>query len=101
MNFQFLFGRRRFEFPCTIEIENTRESLHAHVEIDGDFVIAPGDQVRVIDAPEHPTFGEKIVVRRRAVVTRASALERFWTKLTGNLELNELYDVSFTERRSL
>jgi hypothetical protein len=101
MNFLSPFVRQRYEFPCTIEIENTRESLHAHVEIEGDFVIAPGDQVRVIDAPEHPPFGEKIVVRRRAIVTRAGALERFWTRLAGNLELNELYDVSFTERRSL
>ena len=94
-------GRRRYEFPCTIEIENTPESLHAHVELDGDFVVAPGDEVQVIDAPERPPYGDRIVVRRRAVVTRAGALERIWTRLWGNLELTELYDVSFTERRFL
>ena len=38
--------RRRFEFPCTVEIENTAESLHAHVEFDGDFAIAPGGDNR-------------------------------------------------------
>ena len=36
-----------FEFPCTMEIEHTPESLHAHVEIDGDFVVEPGDEVLV------------------------------------------------------
>jgi hypothetical protein len=94
-------GRRRFELPCTVEIENTPESLHAHVEIDSDFVVEPGDEVQVIDAPERPAYGDKIVVRRTAVVTRAGAAERLWTRLVGNLELTELYDVSFTERRFL
>jgi hypothetical protein len=93
--------RQRFECPCTIEIENTSESLHAHVELDGDFVIAPGDEVLVIDAPERPPSGERIVARRRAVITRASALDRLWTRLAGNLEVTELYDVSFSEKRSL
>jgi hypothetical protein len=95
------FIRRQFEFPCTVEIENTAESLHAHVEFDDDFTIAPGDEVRVIDAPEQPPFGEKIVVRRRAVVTRAGALGKLWTSLAGNLELAELSDVSFSEKRFL
>ena len=93
--------RRRFEFPCTVEIEHTPASLHAHVEIDGDFVIEPGDEVLVLDAPTDIPFGEKIVLRRTAVVTRAGALERAWTKWIGNFELTELYDVSFTERRTL
>ena len=93
-------GRQRFEFPCTVEIENTQESLHAHVEIEG-FTVEPGDEVQVIDAPERPPFGDRIVVRRKAVVIRASAWERMWTRLLGNFELTELYDVSFTERRFL
>ena len=101
MSFLPWLSRQRFEFPCTIEIENTPESLHAHVELDGEFVIAPGDEVQVIDAPGHPAYGNRIVVRRTAVVTRAGALERIWTRLVGNLELTELYDVSFTERRRL
>ena len=93
--------RRRHEFPCTVEIEHTPESLHAHVEIDGDFTIEPGDEVLVLDAPTDIPFGEKLVLRRTAIVTRAGALERAWTKLIGNFELTELYDVSFTERRTL
>ena len=54
MNLLSGLGRRRFELPCTVEIENTPESLHAHVEIDGDFVVEPGDEVQVIDAPGLP-----------------------------------------------
>ena len=50
---------------------------------------------------DRPPYGDQIVVRRKAVVTRAGALERMWTRLVGNLELTELYDVSFTERRFL
>ncbi len=101
MNLTPAFGRRRFECPCTIEIENTPESLHAHVELDGDFIIEPGDEVQVIDAPARPPYGDRIVVRRTAVVTRVGAMERLFTRLLGNFELTELYDVSFTERRFL
>jgi hypothetical protein len=101
MNFLSALGRRRFELPCTIEIENTPESLHAHVTLDGDFVVEPGDEVQVIDAPQRPPYGDRIVARRTAVVTRAGPVERAWTRLVGNFELTELYDVSFTERRVL
>ena len=101
MNLLSGLGRRRFELPCTVEIENTPESLHAHVEIDGDFVVEPGDEVQVIDAPGRPPYGDRIVVRRMAIVTRAGMVERILTRLLGNLELTELYDVSFTERRFL
>ena len=101
MNFLFALGRRRFEFPCTVEIEHSSESLHAHVEIDGDFVIEPGDEVLVLDAPTDIPFGGKITERRTAIITRAGALERLWTRWTGDFELTELYDVSFTERRIL
>ncbi len=92
--------RERFELPCTVEIEHTPRSLHAHVEIDGNFIVEPGDEVLVKDAPTDAPEG-RLKVRRTAVVTRASALERAWTRFIGNFELTELYDVSFTERRRL
>jgi hypothetical protein len=97
------FSRTTMEAPCTIEIEQTAESLHAHVTLDGDIEIRPGDEVLVHDAPTEAEvpFGERAVFRRTATVVRASTLERFWTKLTGNLEFYELYDVSFTERMRL
>lgn len=94
-------SRSAIEVPCTVEIEKTSESLHAHVVLDGDILIEPGDEVLVHDAPTDVPYGERIVVRRNATVSRASYLETLWTKLTGNLEFYELYEVSFTERRRL
>jgi hypothetical protein len=93
--------RRTFETPCTVEIEHSPRSLHAHVEIEGDVEIQPGDQVLVHDAPTDVPYGERVVVRRTATIVRAGFLERLWTRLAGNFELTELYDVSFSERRKL
>ncbi|MCW2316015.1 hypothetical protein M2322_001559 [Rhodoblastus acidophilus] len=101
MSERSLFWKRRLEVPCTVEVEHTAESLHAHVELDDDVELAPGDEVCVIDAPERPPYGEKVVVRRRALVTRASAIESLCRRLVGDLGLTELYDVSFSEKRSL
>lgn len=93
--------RRTFDSPCTVEIERSAETLEAHVMIDGDYEVKPGDEILVRDPPTDPLFGERIVVRRIATITRAGLPERVWTRLVGNFELNELYDVSFTERRRL
>ncbi len=101
MNLLNVVRRQQYEFPCTVEIEHTPRSLHAHVEIDADFVVEPGDEVQVRDAPTDVPYGERIVVKRTAIVTRASGFERAWTRLSGMFELTELYDVSFTDRRSL
>jgi hypothetical protein len=100
MTMRFLTGSR-FDVPCTVEIEQTAESLHAHVTLDGNVEIRPGDEVLVHDAPTSVPFGDKATFRRTATVVRASAIERLWTRLTGNFELTELYDVSFTERMRL
>lgn len=101
MNLLASMRRSSFEAPCTIEIESSAEYLQAHVVIDGDFAIRPGDEVQVRDPPAEPAFGERIVVRRTAVITRAGLPERLWTRFAGNFELAELYDVSFTDRRRL
>jgi hypothetical protein len=93
--------RHSFEAPCTVEIERSAETLEAHVTLDKDVDIRPGDEVVVHDAPSGAAFGDKIVVRRMATVTRAGLPERMLTRLASNLELFELYDVSFTERRTL
>jgi len=95
------FRRESFEAPCTVEIERSAQSLHAHVVIDGDCEIRPGDEVVVRDAPTEAPFGERVIVRRMATITRAGLPERLWTRFAGNFELTELYDVSFTERRKL
>ncbi|ABD86884.1 hypothetical protein [Rhodopseudomonas palustris] len=95
-----LFGKRTsFEVPCTVEIEQTSESLHAHVILDGDIEIRPGDEVTVHDAPTDIGFGEHIVVRRTATVVRAGLLEGLRARLEGYLELTELYEVSFSNGR--
>jgi hypothetical protein len=101
MNLLPVLRRQRFEFPCTVEVEHTQESLHAHLTIDADFEIEPGDEVRVNNAPTLVPFGERVVAQTTAVIVRASAIERAWTRWIGNFELTELYDVSFTERRML
>ena len=47
-------------------LERSAETLEAHVVIDGDYEIRPGDAVLVRDPPTEIGFGEKIEVRRIA-----------------------------------
>ena len=93
-------GARSFDVPCTVEIEQTSETLHAHVVLDGDIQIRPGDEVMVHNAPTHVEFGERLVVRRTATVTRAGPLDRLRARIEGYLELTELYEVSFSDGRA-
>jgi hypothetical protein len=95
-----LAPRRRFDVPCTVEIEQSSETLHAHVTLDGDIEIAPGDAVTVHDAPTTVGFGERLVVRRMATVVRGNALDRLRARIEGYLELTELYEVSFSDGRA-
>lgn len=88
--------RERIDVPCTIDIENSFESLHAYVELDGNLPIHPGDEVLVHGDPVRVPYGEKLTLRRIATVTRATAIERAWTRLIARLELTELYEVSFS-----
>uniref|UniRef100_Q07RX6 Uncharacterized protein n=1 Tax=Rhodopseudomonas palustris (strain BisA53) TaxID=316055 RepID=Q07RX6_RHOP5 len=95
-----LFGKRTsFDVPCTVEIEQTAESLHAHVILDGDIEIRPGDEVTVHDAPTQIAFGERICVRRTATVVRAGLIDQIRARVQGYLELTELYEVSFSNGR--
>ena len=86
---------------CTVEVEHSNEALHAHVHLDGEPVIRPGDRVRVNGAPVRVAFGERVVLRREATIAHANRIEQWWAKLTGNLILSELYEVSFTPRVGL
>jgi uncharacterized Zn finger protein len=96
-----MFARRAVETPCTVAVEHTNESLSAHVELDGDIAINPGDRVLVHGAPIRVAFGECLRVRRTATVQRANRLEQAWTRLRSRFELGELYEVSFSTRRRL
>ena len=61
-----LFSSEKFETPCRIEIEQSAEHFHAHVELDGDVELGPGDQVKVHgDAVKLP-FGERLTLRVEA-----------------------------------
>lgn len=92
---------RIFDTTCTLEVEHTHDHLHAHVELDQDIDVGPGDKVRIHGDPVAVPFGERIVLKRPATVVRATWAERVWTKITAGLEFTELYEVSFTPRRTL
>lgn len=94
MTLAFL-ARTSFETPCTITVEQSPEHFHAHVELDDDIAIEPGDKVKVHGAPIQIPFGTREVFARRATVTRASPLMRALTKLAAYFDLSELYEVSF------
>jgi hypothetical protein len=93
------FAGRTLDLPCTIDLEQTTESLHAYVEMDG-IHMGPGDRVMVHDAPTKVGFGEHIVCHRRATVTRAGFAGRLWARFQGYIELTELYEVSFSDGRA-
>jgi hypothetical protein len=88
-----------FETPCTITVEQSSEHFHAHVELDDDIAMEPGDKVRVHGAPISIPFGSREVFERRATVTRASPLMRGLTKIAAYFDLAELYEVSFNAGR--
>jgi hypothetical protein len=81
---------------CRIEVENTFDSLHAHVELADGFSVEPGDCVRVLGEPVVVPYGAKLTLIRRAQVTCSSRLERAWTRATGDLEFMELCEFSFS-----
>jgi hypothetical protein len=86
---------------CTVNVVNTFEFLGAHVELDDDIKIQPGDEVLVHGEELRVPYGESRTERRKATITRANWLERKWTELTGNLEYMELLEFSFSEEKSL
>ena len=96
-----LFTRERETAPCEVEVSHRFESLHAHVKFLNGAVVHPGDEVIVHGAPVMAPYGEVVVEERTATITRASGLERLWTKLTGNLEVMELCEFSFSEEVTL
>lgn len=91
-----LFTRSREEAPCTVEVSHRFESLHAHVRFDNGAVVNPGDEVLVHGAPILAPYGEVVTEARVATITRASALERLWTRMTGDFEFMELCEFSFS-----
>jgi hypothetical protein len=92
--------RQRFEVPCTLDVEHSAASLHAHVTLDG-IELGPGDEVLVHVALGHVRFGERRVVQALATVTRAPWWRRHFTAVCSYWHLCSLYEVSFSENRTL
>ena len=95
------FMREIEKAPCTVEISHKFESLHAHVRLNNGMVIEPGDTVQVQGPEIMAPFGEIVREDREAIIIRASGLERLWTRLTGDFEVMELCEFSFSEEVKL
>jgi hypothetical protein len=91
-------ARRTVEVPCTVDVEQTTDSLHAYVDLHG-VEVGPGDRVIVHGAPTAVKFGDRILCQRRATVVRATLLGNLLARFSGYLELTELYEVSFSDGR--
>ena len=96
-----LFTRSAERVPCTVEVSHRFESLHAHVRFNNGAVVHPGDEVLVHGAPILAAYGELIIEDRQATITRASLLERLWTRATGDFAFMELCEFSFSEEVTL
>ncbi|MCA3441704.1 MAG: hypothetical protein INF50_15465 [Rhodobacter sp.] len=96
-----LFARSTEEVPCTVEVSHRFESLHAHVRFNNGAVVFPGDEVLVHGKPVLAAYGEVIVEDRTATITRASLLERLWTRMTGDFGFMELCEFSFSDEVKL
>jgi hypothetical protein len=92
-----LFTRTTEQVPCTVEVSHRFEALHAHVRFNNGAVVNPGDEVLVHGAPVFAAYGELIVEDRIATITRATMLERWWTRMTGDFGFMELCEFSFSE----
>ena len=96
-----LLTRSKETAPCTVTISHRFEELSAHVKFNNGAVVYPGDEVQVQGPEIMAPFGEIVTEKRTAVITRASALERLWTRWTGDLEVMELCEFSFSEEVTL
>lgn len=83
--------------PCEVEVSHTFDSLHAHVKFLNGAIVHPGDEVLVHGDPVLAGYGEVVIEQRTATITRASQLERLWTRLTGDFEVMELAEFAFSE----
>ena len=101
MIFMFMDSKRTFDVPCTVEVEHTNESLHAHVTFKAKVEIEPGDEVEVHGPPIEVPFGESGSFERTATVHKATWVGRRWAKFTGRFELMELCEFSFTSGEKL
>ena len=91
-----LFKSVQEDVMCTVRVVNTFESLAAHVELDGDVTVGPGDEVLVHGEEIRVPYGETREERRQATIKRATWFEQVWVRMTGDLEYMELLEFSFS-----
>jgi hypothetical protein len=92
--------RQAVDVACSIEIERSAETLHAHVSLDG-IEVDCGDEVLVHAAPTTIAFGDRVVTTSRATVVRAGPFRRWLTRMRSYLALTELYEVGFQPRHEI
>uniref|UniRef100_UPI00345BEFC1 hypothetical protein n=1 Tax=uncultured Erythrobacter sp. TaxID=263913 RepID=UPI00345BEFC1 len=80
-------------------MEQSSEHFHAHVDLEGDVELRPGDKVRVHGDPISIPFGHSATFERAATVTRAGPIARALTRIAAYFEFAELYEVSFNPGR--
>ena len=97
MGFQFM--TERYDVGCTIEIQNTFESLHAHVDLDDAAELKPGDRVRVHGDIVVVEYGVSMSIRRIATVVKVNSFQSFFARIKGDLEIFEMFEVSFSDGR--
>lgn len=91
-----LLTRTRETAPCTVTVSHRFEELSAHVRFDNGAVVNPGDSVLVQGPDILAPYGEVVEEQRIAIITRASKLEQIWTRATGDFEVMELCEFSFS-----
>jgi len=91
-----LLTRTRETAPCTVTVSHRFEELSAHVRFDNGAVVNPGDSVLVQGPEIMAPYGEVVEEKRIAIITRASKLEQVWTRATGDFEVMELCEFSFS-----
>lgn len=96
-----LFSKTRETAPCTVSISHKFEELSAHVRFNNGAVVYPGDEVEVTGPEIMAPFGEVVSEDREAVIWRASTVERLWTRMTGDFEIMELCEFSFSDEVTL
>jgi hypothetical protein len=96
-----IFTRSSEMVPCTVEVSHRFESLYAHVRFNNGAVVHPGDEVLVHGKPIMAAYGELITEERQATITRANAIERLWTRMTGDFGFMELCEFSFSDEVTL
>lgn len=86
--------RKTVEVPCTIDLENTHQHFHAHVDLRG-VEVDEGDVVLVHGAPDRIAIDEVRTLEATATVQKASLPRRLWERVVGRTYITEMYEVGF------